>query len=132
MEGGIGINKLYLESMTEDAYITYLEEKWRPCHFIYADGDLEALAGYDIVGYNVDDGFDFTTDRIEQVIAVLYNGTEVPATLFLWHCEPHDAMSASMMEKDPVYRLHGRVVANTDTEGIQIAERKYYTKDSIN
>lgn len=126
------MNKLYLESYTKDGTIHCLGEKWRTCHFIYADGDLEALSGYDIVGYSVDDGFDFATDRIEQVIAVLYDGTEVPATLFLWHCEPYNAMSASMMEKDPVYRLHGRVVANTDTEGIQIAERKYYTKDSIN
>ena len=114
------MQKLYIANQD---YETCAESP-RTCHFVYAHGSLEEKARFDIVAYSGKDGFDFRTDRIEDVIAVLPDGEEINAKLFFWHDAPYDEDSRIFMERDPVYRCHGRVIACDDTESLREMEKK--------
>ena len=50
---------------------------------VYAHGTLNDKSGYDFCF--VDDGFDRSVERIEEVIAVTPDGEEIPAIMFFWH-----------------------------------------------
>ena len=117
----INMQKLYVENCDGETYIPAEET----CHYVYAHGILERKSKYDIVCYPEGETFDFRNDRIEDVIAVLYNGEEHNAKLFFWHSKPHDERSKMYMAKNPVYLCHGLLVAIDDTEALKDAEKKY-------
>lgn len=118
------MQRLYIESFAEDkigpndeGYINYLpDEELKTCDYVYAHGELERLAGYDIVNYASKDGFDRKTNRIEDVIAVLWDGTEIQAKLFYW----------TDSKKHP--DNHGLVVSVNDKESLEYAETCYRNK----
>ena len=120
------MQKLYIEG--SDYKLALDRELETTCHFVYAHSKLEWKAGYDIVCYNKNDGFDFKTDRVENVIAVLPNGKRVRAKLFFWHGKPYDEMSARYMKQNPVYRCHGLLVSRNDKYGLADARQKYNEK----
>lgn len=126
--------KLYVEGYDREKgdYVGAIGDKWKTAHYVYADGELEWRAGYDIVRYSEDDTFDFVTDRIEQVVAVLPDGEELEATLFYWHSAPYDDKSARFAETHPNYLAHGRLVLNSDKKAMNIAKKKYEKKDALN
>ena len=103
----------------------------KTCHYVYAHGILEDKSKYDIVCYPESETFDFANDRIEDVIAVLYNGEEYKSKLFFWHSAPYDERSRRYMSEDPVYRCHGLLVAIEDTEALKDAEEKYNERRSF-
>ena len=119
--------KLYVEGydLGKHEHLDALGEEWETAHYVYADGILEDMAHYDIVGYSCYDNFDFKTDRTENVIAVLPSGEEVDAVLFFWHELPelcndikYIVSCYRTMKDDPVYLCHGRVVAKKEKENI--------------
>ena len=64
--------------------------------YIYAHGKLEKFAKFDLCAFEkenktraeVEAEFDYSNDRIENIVAVLPNGEEIPAVLFFWHKHP--------------------------------------------
>ena len=116
--------KLYIENRDGKTAV----DAPHTAHFVYADGELENHAGYDIVCC-ADTKFNFRDDRIEDVVAVLPDGTEIESKLFFWH-ELHgsddlwyERMIRRTMAEDPVYCCHGRLVAKTDTAAVNRAQR---------
>lgn len=77
---------------------------------VYCGGTLEDEAGYDFVWVNRRKDFD-TSEHIEDVIAVLPNGEERAARLFVWHRE--------------WFGLGGFVVDVNDTEYLAHAQEKF-------
>lgn len=100
------------------------------CSFIYLHRKVERLNGYDIVEVPRSDEF-FRKDRIEDVIVVLHSGKKINARLFLWHSAPYDEQSRRYMEENPVYNVHGLVVAKGDTRGMIDAAKKFHEKRSF-
>ena len=80
----MALKKLYVEDRKGNAYI----DNVTTCHFVYAHGSLEEKAGYDIVLHDRNDNFDYKTDHVDDVIAVLSDGTEIESRLFFWHYPP--------------------------------------------
>ena len=108
--------KLYVECYWNGEYasfIPYSDMTW--LGHIYAHGELERLAKYDIVDLAKDDKFDFETDRIEDVIAVLADGKEIPSKFFYWK----DG------EGNPRSYHHGFVIKADDTEALEYATKCY-------
>ena len=62
-----------------------LKQEWF-ADYIYAHGKLADLAKFDLCAFETE--FDYSNDRIENIVAVLPNGEEVPALLFFWHRYP--------------------------------------------
>lgn len=119
--------KLYIEDIDHN---TFENKGENTAHFVYADGTIEP--GYDIVTYAEGDVFDFEHDRIEDVTAVWPDGTEIPARLFFWHEVPENELRKAYMKENPVWGCHGRVVALSDTEALEIAAAKYNERSRNN
>lgn len=115
------MQKLYVENYNHETFIPAEET----CHYVYAHGILSEKSRYDIVCYPENETFDFVNDRVEDVIAVLYNGEEYKAKLFFWHSDPYDDYSRRHMERNPIYNCHGLLVAVEDAEALEDAEKKY-------
>ena len=111
------MNKLYIVSIDDECALPYDEIDC--CHFVYADGQLEDMVGYDIVCYSEKDGFDFGTERIEDIEAVLPDGKTVKSRLFFW--KRYD---------DPAYTFPfcGLLVKATDTERLTNAQKAFDEK----
>lgn len=125
-----GATKLYIEGYDDEHNERFdaLGDKWRSAHYVYADGQLEHLAHYDIVGYSDDDKFDFIHDRIQEVVAVLPTGKELEAILFFWHSKPYDEECAKYMKMYPIYECHGLLVAKNDEQAIKSAKKMFEEK----
>ena len=119
------MKKLYVEGAN---YKTAVPAPYTT-HYVYAHGLLESKAHYDIVCAAEDD-FNFRDDRVEEVVAVLPDGTEMEAVLFFWHefsetdDIKYDVYVLETMKEEPVYRCHGRLVAQCDIEAIEQASRR--------
>jgi len=99
--------ELYIENSAGHCYLDDIDRTCvKTCHYVYADGILEDKAGYDIVLYNANDGFDFNTVRKEDVVAVLSDGTKIESVLFFWGS-------------------HGLLIAKDDKEGLLRGEEMY-------
>lgn len=120
--------KIYIEGFDGTIQINGAR---KTCHYVYAHGSLARKAHYDITDYPAEQGFDFKTDRIEDVIAVLPDGEEVEAKLFFWHNEPDDEYCKRAMERDPVYGCHGLVVASDDKRYLEDAQMKFDKRRSF-
>ena len=96
--------KLYLEDCDHNAAIG--DEKLRFCNHVYAHGDLESMAGFDLVNHLKDEPFSYQR-RIEDVTAVLPDGKEVQAKLYC---------SGTL----------GLIVLPDDKDGIRDAESKFH------
>ncbi len=98
---------------------------------VYAHGLLEELAGYDIVGQLVTDKYE-QKDLIEDVIAVLPDGKEMPATVFIWIAtmmHPYDDWrTGEQYDIIDGTRLLGLLVAKEDAEAMEYARKKYDEK----
>lgn len=119
--------KLYIKDVENN---TYQDKGERTAHYVYADGEIEP--GFDIVCYSESDGFDYWNDRIEDVVAVWPDGTEIQARLFFWHSAPSDERARRVMENDPVYNCHGRLVAFSDAEAMAAATELYNKRSMYN
>lgn len=108
------LKKLYVINIDHECALP--EDDAGCCHFVYADGKLEHMVGYDIVYYSKKDGFNFDTERIEDVEAVLPDGKTVKARLFFWR-----------RYHDPAYGrpFCGYLVDVTDKERLENAQQAF-------
>lgn len=79
--------KVYIENRCH--HIAGVGDDWetrgyRTLSWVYAHGDLENMAGFDLCVIKDDGTFDWKTPRTENVTAVLPDGTELPAVMRLW------------------------------------------------
>ena len=100
--------RLYVEGYVKDEPVSACDNA-RICSRVYAHGDLERMAGYDIVDCSKDEEFDYSTERIEHVDAILCDGTVVPAILYYWG-------------------KRGLLVAENDLESREYAQESYDRK----
>ena len=115
------LQKLYIEDCNHKTAID--RRLLKICNFVYAYGKLEEKAKYDIVTFI--GKFDYTTDRTEEVIAVLSSGEEIPSRLFFWHSVPHNETAAYYAKQDPIYLCHGLICDLTDIEALEDAQIKF-------
>lgn len=123
----VNMQKLYIEGRN---YETAIDSKLlKTCNFVYAHGELQKRAMYDIT--TCIEEFDYVTDRIEEVIAVLPNGDEIPSRLFFWHSSPDDEADAAYARRNPTYLCHGLVCALSDIEALECAQHAFDEESSF-
>ena len=79
---------------------------------VYCSGNLEDEAGYDFVFVDDINELD-TSEHIEDVVAILPNGEERAARLFIWHRD------------FPGLGLGGFVVETDDKDYLEFAKQKF-------
>ena len=105
---------IYLLAQNHKCRLARRKRKY--CQYVYAHGNLEDLAGFDIVCCKKRDGFDYGTERIENINAMLPNGQTVDAKLFLWHRK-------NFCER--FIRAAGLIVSVDDKESLEYAQQKF-------
>lgn len=76
--------KLYVENLNHKCAIP--DEKLKFLSGVYAHGDLDCLAGFDLLNVDKKNSFDRRRNYYgEPAIAVLRNGKEIESLLFFWH-----------------------------------------------
>lgn len=89
-------------------------EELETVDWVYAHGELNNLAGYDIVDRLKVKPFDNKSDRIEDVYAILPDGREIPSHLYFW--------------LDKKSFAHGLIVSRLDKEANEYAKNAYERK----
>ena len=116
--------KIYLSDINDNKFVK--DPEYIP--YVYAHGTLMDAAGYDIVYCTSRKRFNLRKDRIEDVIAILPDGEEIPATLYFWHNVLKNKAQKEAVRIDPACYCHGLVVAKNDTGAMRYAQKCYDEK----
>lgn len=127
--------KLYVENQNHKCAIP--DSKLKPLSGVYAHGELDCLAGFDLLNIDKKNSFDRRRNYYgEPMIAVLPDGKEIKSLLFFWHSTEVyvNDISYPWENEKLIYRKiyreqRGLLVMPSDKHAIKQA-KKYFNKRS--